>query len=105
VLAGSSDAPVVDFSVLAAIGTAVTRRLASGAVLTPEQRLTPAQAVRMYTRGGATALGMERRIGQLCPGARADAVVLSDGLDCVPVEHLGEVGVVSTFAGRVEVTD
>jgi predicted amidohydrolase YtcJ len=101
-LAGSSDAPVVDFSVLAAIETAASRRLASGATLTPEQRITPAQAVRMYTRGAAAALGMEGRIGQLRPGARADAVVLSEALDRVPSERLAEVGLVSTLAGQIE---
>jgi predicted amidohydrolase YtcJ len=104
VLAGSSDAPVVDFSVLAAIQTAVTRRLASGATLAPDQRITPAQALRMYTRGAAAVLGMDGRIGQLRPGARADAVVLNEALDRVPAERLGDVGIVSTLAGRVELS-
>lgn len=103
VLAGSSDAPVVDFSVLAAIETAARRRLASGAVLAPEQRISVAQALRMYTRGAAAALGMEGEIGQLRAGARADAVVLSEALERVPAERLGDVGVVATVAGRVEV--
>lgn len=103
VLAGSSDAPVVDFSVLAAIETAVRRRLPSGATLAPEQRISVAQGLRMYTRGAAAALGRDGEIGQLRPGARADAVVLSEELERVPAERLGEVGVLSTFAGRVEV--
>lgn len=102
VLAGSSDAPVIDFDVLAAIETAVRRHLPSGATLAPEQRISVADALRMYTRGAAAALGMEGEIGQLRPGARADAVVLSEEIERVPAERLGEVRVVATLAGRVE---
>jgi hypothetical protein len=103
VLAGSSDAPVSDFDVLAAIETAVRRRLPSGATLDAEQRLGIAQALRMYTRGAAAALGMEGVIGQLRAGARADAVLLSEALERVPAERLAAVGVLGTYAGRVEV--
>jgi predicted amidohydrolase YtcJ len=102
-LAGSSDAPVLTFDVLAAIDSAVRRTLPSGAILAPEQRLTVAEALRMYTRGAAAVLGMEGEIGQLRRGARADAVVLSEPLDAVPAERIGEVGVLETFAGRVVV--
>jgi predicted amidohydrolase YtcJ len=78
-LAGSSDAPVFDFDVLGAIDTAVRRRLASGA---------------------AAVLGMEGEIGQLRPGARADAIVLSEALETVAADRIAELGVVATFAGR-----
>lgn len=99
-LAGSSDAPVVGFDVLAAIDTAVRRELPSGAVFSAEQRISIVQALRMYTRGAADALGMSGEIGQLAPGARADAVVLSAELESVPVDRLREVGVLATYAGR-----
>ena len=101
VLAGSSDAPVLTFDVLSAIDSAVRRTLPSGAILAPEQRITVADALHMYTRGAATALGMEGEIGQLRPGARADAVLLSEPLDTIPPERISEVGVLATFAGRV----
>lgn len=103
VLAGSSDAPVLSFDVLAAIETAVRRALPSGHVLAPEQRISVAEALRIYTRGAAATLGMSGEIGVLRPGARADAVLLSEGLDTVPAERLAEVGVLQTFAGRVAV--
>jgi predicted amidohydrolase YtcJ len=57
----------------------------------------------MYTRGAAKTLGMEEEIGQMCSGARADAVLLSEELERVPPERVSEVGVRATFAGRVAV--
>jgi predicted amidohydrolase YtcJ len=91
---------VVGFDVRAALATAVERRLPSGAVLDPDQRLSVAQAVRMYTRGAADALGMHGQIGQLSPGARADAVVTSDALEDVPPSRLADVAIRATYAGR-----
>ena len=101
-LAASSDAPVFTFDVIAAIDTAVRRCTADGATLGAEQAITAAEALRMYTRGGAAVLGLSDEIGTLRPGARADAVILSDNPAAVPANRLREIGVRSTFAGRVE---
>jgi predicted amidohydrolase YtcJ len=101
-LAGSSDAPVSTFDVLAGIASAVRRRAASGATMSADQAISLRQAVRIYTRGAAAVLGMEGEIGQLKRGARADAVVLSEDLEKIPAERIGDVGVVATFAGRRE---
>jgi 5-methylthioadenosine/S-adenosylhomocysteine deaminase len=44
--------------------------------------MDPDEALRMATRGGAAALGMSDRIGQLEAGAKADIVLLRlDGTD------------------------
>ena len=56
----------------------------------------------MYTRSAAAALGLEREIGQLIPGARADAVVLSEDLETTAADRIATAKVLSTFAGRVE---
>lgn len=101
-LVGSSDAPVVGFDVLHAIDTAVHRRVRSGATFAADQRITVAEALRMYTRNAARALGLEREIGQLIPGARAYAVVLSHDPQAIPLDQLAHVKVLSTFAGRIE---
>jgi predicted amidohydrolase YtcJ len=45
---------------------------------------------------------MDGEIGQLAPGARADAIVLDEALESVPPTRLAEVGIRSTFAGRIE---
>jgi hypothetical protein len=70
--------------------------------MSADQAIGIGQALRMYTRGAAAVLGMEGEIGQLRSAARADAVVLSEDLEKVPAERIGEVGVVATFAGRWE---
>lgn len=101
-LAASSDAPVFTFDVLAAIDTAVRRCTADGATLGREQAISAADGLRMYTRGGAATLGMRGEIGVLRPGARADAVVLSEDPATVPPSRLREIGVRRTFAGRAE---
>ena len=101
-LVGSSDAPVVGFDVLAAIDTAVRRHLRSGAVLGAEQRIGVIDALRMYTRNAAAALGLAGEIGVLRPGARADAVLLSHDPLAVAVDDLNAIRVRATFAGRWE---
>jgi predicted amidohydrolase YtcJ len=100
-LAASSDAPVFSFDVRAAIATAVSRRDAGGGTLGADQAVGVADVLRMYTRAAAATLGLTGAIGQLTPGARADAVVMSEDLLRVPIERLEQVGVLRTFAGRI----
>jgi predicted amidohydrolase YtcJ len=101
-LAGSSDAPVVGFDVLAAIDCAVRRRLRSGASLAAEQSVGAGEVLRMYTRHAAAVLGLEGEIGQLRAGARADAVLLDRDPAAAPPDDLPAVRVLGTFAGRWE---
>jgi predicted amidohydrolase YtcJ len=101
-LAGSSDAPVVGFDVMHAIATAVNRRVRSGATVGAAQRISVADALRMYTSTAATALALDGEIGRLVRGTRADAVVLSADPQSIPSEQLANVVVQSTFAGGVE---
>src|SRR5258707_881417 len=57
-LAGSSDYPVADFDVLAAIRAAVPRRVHTGSVCEPDEALTVDDALRAYTAGASIALGV-----------------------------------------------
>ena len=41
-----------------------------------EDRLTPAEALRAATMGGAAALGLQHEVGSLEPGKRCDLLVL-----------------------------
>jgi predicted amidohydrolase YtcJ len=101
-LVGSSDAPVVGFDVLSAIDAAVRRRVRSGATLGAEQGIGVADALRMYTRNAAAALGLAGEIGELRAGARADAVLLSRDPLAVPFDDLNGIRVLATFAGHWE---
>jgi predicted amidohydrolase YtcJ len=94
VLAGSSDAPLGSPDVLAGIGAAVTRH-----GFEPAQALTPAEAVSMYTRGGALAQQREDVTGSLTEGLRADLVVLSDDPTAIAPAGIADIDVCLTVVG------
>lgn len=98
-LAGSSDAPVCDPAVLAAIESAVTRRTEHGEVLDRDQVLTVEEALSMYTTNAAQVLGLGGRHGVLRPGAVADFVVLEADPRAVEPEAIGRIGVELTYRG------
>lgn len=92
-IAGSSDYPVASYDVLAALATAITRRTRSGQILHPGEALRFEEALRAYTLGAATALGVEHETGSLQPGKRADLVVLSGDPRSVAPQHLPDLRV------------
>jgi len=75
-VAFGSDAPVELPDPLLETFAAVTRRAASGALLGPDEAVDLETALRMHTRGGAFAAGMEAEVGVIAPGMRADLVLL-----------------------------
>lgn len=99
VLAGSSDAPVADGSPLTGIDGMVNRRTAGGAVLNPDEALTPREALVAYTYGSAYAAGEERIKGKLRRGHLADFTVLSDDLLSVHRHRIKELSVGATVLG------
>jgi predicted amidohydrolase YtcJ len=103
VVAGSSDAPVTEPDVLAAMQAAVIRRAASGERLAPEQGITALDALALYTRGAAVVLGVDDVCGALAPGKRADFVVLSRDPTSAPPEAIGSIAVEQTWVGGRQV--
>jgi predicted amidohydrolase YtcJ len=102
-VAGSSDAPVVDFDPLRGIRTAVRRRAASGEPLEDGQRVTIGEALEMYTVHGARSGGLEHEVGTLEAGKRADLVVLNaDPTELAP-EDLDRLTVERTVCGGTDV--
>jgi predicted amidohydrolase YtcJ len=99
VVAGSSDAPVVPASPLVGIYASVTRRAESGQVLLPEERISPEQALSLYTTNAAYASSEEKIKGSLSPGKLADIVILSDDPTRVPPEKIKEIKVEMTIIG------
>jgi predicted amidohydrolase YtcJ len=105
-VAGSSDCPVVCHAPLLGIRDAVMRRTEAGEVLAPEECLTPAEALRLFTIDAARASFEEDRKGSLRPGKLADLVVLSEDPLSVEPERIGEIRVRMTILdGEVVYSD
>lgn len=104
-LAGGSDCPTEKLNPLRGIYSAVTRkgmddRPEEGFL--PEQALTVAEAVSIYTKGSAYACFEEDKKGTLEEGKLADMVVLSEDLFAVDKKDMKEVETVCTIAdGKV----
>ena len=81
------------------IQTAVTRATESGQVLVPEERISPLDALRMYTINNAYLHHEEKEKGSLDPGKLADLIVIDrDYVQC-PRNQLGEIRVMVTMVG------
>lgn len=65
----------------------------------PEECITPEEALRMYTVGGARQEFAETKRGSLEPGKLADFTVLDRNLLEIPPEELPEVQVLRTVVG------
>ncbi|MDF2921188.1 MAG: hydrolase [Paenibacillaceae bacterium] len=75
---GSSDAPIEPLSPLYGLYTAVTRRKPgeTHGGYEPGEKISLAEAVRLYTYGSAQTAGEERERGLLAPGYAADLTVV-----------------------------
>jgi predicted amidohydrolase YtcJ len=87
-IAGGSDAPVVEINPLWGIYTAITRQDLQGEPKggwNPAQRVSPEEALRMYTKDAAYAGFREETLGTITVGKLADLVVLPENiLTCDP---------------------
>lgn len=92
-VAASSDAPVVPVRPLVGIAAAVTRRSESGAAVAPREAVEVGRALRMHTRDAAWAVGMERSVGTVAPGKRADLLLLSRNPLATPASEVGDIEV------------
>lgn len=74
-----------------------------GKVLEPaQQTLTLEEAVRAYTMGGATLLGIEDEVGSIEVGKKADLIVLDRNLFEIDAAEIPKTNVATTvFDGRV----
>jgi len=88
-VAAGSDAPVAPPGPLSGLAGAVRRLSSGGAVVAPQQAVSPEEALTMHTRAAARAAFEEGERGSLRAGKRADLVLLSaDPLAGAPVEAL-----------------
>ncbi len=91
-LAGASDGPVESANVMKALHACVTRN-----GITPEQRITVMQALRMFTSSAAYALRQEKAKGSIELGKLADFVVLAKDPRAIPAEELSDIKILATY--------
>jgi len=102
-VAGSSDYPCGPFEPLLGMQSCVTRMGWDGTPLGLSQRITPREALALYTVNAAYAAGEEHIKGRLAPGYLADFVVLDADPLAVDPATLGRVGIVATYVGAAPV--
>jgi predicted amidohydrolase YtcJ len=99
-LAGSSDSSITDFNPWVGMHAAVNRTTATGRDLgKAAEGITPAEALRSYTLGGAFVTGREDRQGSIAPGKLADLVVLDRDPLMIASEELDQVQAIATMLG------
>jgi len=102
-VAGSSDYPCGPFQPLLALQSCVTRTGFDGTPLGLSQRITPHEALALYTTSAAYASDEAGTKGMLAPGFLADFVVLDDDPLAVDPSTLGTLGVRATYVGGAKV--
>lgn len=99
-LAGSSDSYITDYNPWVGMHAAVNRRTVAGRDLGKEdEALTPEEALRSYTLGGAFVTGREDRQGSISPGKLADLVVLDRDPLSIDPDELDQVKPTATMLG------
>lgn len=93
-IAGASDAPVESTEVMHAIQCCVTRE-----GFEPQQAITAAEAVRMFTLDAAYAQFEDSVKGSISVGKRADMVILSKNPLSAPPDKIREIKVEQTIVG------
>lgn len=104
-VAGSSDYPCGPFQPLLGLQSCITRTGYDGTPLGLSQRITPREALALYTTDAAYASDEARDKGRLAPGYLADFVVLDDDPLTVEPAALGALGVRATYVGGAKVWD
>ena len=99
-LAGSSDSYITDYNPWVGMHAAVNRTTVTGRNLGKDaESLTPEEALRSYTGGGAFAVGREDRQGSISAGKLADLVVLDRNPLAIDPATLDRVKPTKTMLG------
>lgn len=99
VIINGTDAPVEDVDPIAGYYSTVSRRMANGEVLFPDQRMTRMEALRSYTINAAYGAFEEDLKGTLEVGKLADVTVLSQDIMTIDEARIPETRVVATIVG------
>ncbi|HHQ48812.1 MAG TPA: amidohydrolase [Acidobacteria bacterium] len=104
-LAGGSDAPVEDPDPRRGLYAAVTRQLPDGTPpggWNPAERLTPAEALALFTTGAAWAGHCETWSGEVAPGFAADLTVVGADPLTVKPHDLLRLPILRTVVGGID---
>ncbi|NLL37487.1 MAG: amidohydrolase [Fretibacterium sp.] len=102
VLSAGSDAPIETLPPLLGVHAAVNRAALQDAPpesWVPEEKLSVAEAIDLYTWAGAWNGFNEKRRGTIAPGMDADLVVLEQDPFLTSVSDIGNIGVAMTLCG------
>jgi hypothetical protein len=94
---GNSDCPVTYYSPFVQIYEAVTRKTSSGKLVSPEERISPMDAIRVYTWNGAYLGKDEEKLGSIEQGKLADIIVLDRDILTIPEDEIKDIQVVMTI--------
>ena len=97
--AGHSDWPVSAADPMIRIQSMVTRKSAQGAVYGPRQKVSPEEALYVWTMGNARAIFEERERGSIQAGKLADLVILSADPTQAPADSIKDIVVEKTILG------
>jgi len=92
-----TDAPVALPNLMQVMWATVNRTSRSGAIIGPDERLTPDEALKAITLWSARQHFEEATKGSIEVGKRADFVILSDNPLTVDVDRINEILVVETI--------
>ncbi len=98
-LAFGSDAPLASCAPLEGLKVAVTRCDDAGRAVAAEEAIALADALRLYTWGGACASGDEDVAGTIAAGRRADLVLVEGAGNWAGVDDLARARVAMTLIG------
>lgn len=98
-IGGSSDHTCAPWSPLIGIQSCVTRKSHTGEVLGPEQRVSPEEAIWIYTMGSAYTSFEENIKGSIKVGKLADLVLLDKDPTKVDPDTIKDIPITATIVG------
>jgi predicted amidohydrolase YtcJ len=104
-VAGSSDSPIVPPNPLIGIYAAISRMADTGDAVGGEQKISPSDALQMYTQSAARASFEETIKGTITSGKLADLVVLNGDPVRLPPNEMKHLQVEKTIIGGEVVWD
>lgn len=98
-VAQHSDSPISAAIPLLRIQSLATRTSAEGIVIGEKQKISPEEAIRLWTYGGAYASFEEKQKGTIEAGKWADLVVLSEDPTQTAATKIKDISVLQTIVG------